>query len=402
MWAGYNRPCLALCVTIPAGRAVEIDGVRRVERCDCWREGLTARLLEDARIPPRYRRCELDTFVTYPNEKLLNAVKQARRFAETVPGVAERGSASSARPASARRTWPWRCCGGSWSTQRRARPVLRHARSAARHPQHLQPARSHGRDGHPPSGHGSRPARPRRHRVGKDVRVGRRDDEPHRQHALQRAAAHDLHVELRGHAGRRRPRTSRSRHGSDSEFTRVSTRCASSSSSTAPTTATLPTNGVPTISLTLCEGEARRSPHAARAIEGPRPSAVEAAGRRRAAIWAGPAERPAARHATLGAQRQSGSAISESAICNARPLPPHPVLQRPSATTATSTAACSKPALKDSVRRGARTGNPCGPAARAPAAADTIFFGGGTPSLLDPDEIGRLIAACRDTFAVDA
>jgi oxygen-independent coproporphyrinogen III oxidase len=33
-------------------------------------------------------------------------------------------------------------------------------------------------------------------------------------------------------------------------------------------------------------------------------------------------------------------------------------------------------------------------------AADTIFFGGGTPSLLDPDEIDRLIAACRDTFAL--
>jgi oxygen-independent coproporphyrinogen-3 oxidase len=31
-------------------------------------------------------------------------------------------------------------------------------------------------------------------------------------------------------------------------------------------------------------------------------------------------------------------------------------------------------------------------------AADTIFFGGGTPSLLEPEEIGRLIAACRETF----
>jgi oxygen-independent coproporphyrinogen III oxidase len=40
---------------------------------------------------------------------------------------------------------------------------------------------------------------------------------------------------------------------------------------------------------------------------------------------------------------------------------------------------------------------------RSPArgrAADTIFFGGGTPSLLEPEEIGRLIAACRDTFAI--
>jgi oxygen-independent coproporphyrinogen-3 oxidase len=34
------------------------------------------------------------------------------------------------------------------------------------------------------------------------------------------------------------------------------------------------------------------------------------------------------------------------------------------------------------------------------SAADTIFFGGGTPSLLEPDEVGRLIDACRDSFAV--
>ena len=30
--------------------------------------------------------------------------------------------------------------------------------------------------------------------------------------------------------------------------------------------------------------------------------------------------------------------------------------------------------------------------------ADTIFFGGGTPSLLDPDEVARLIAACRAAY----
>jgi oxygen-independent coproporphyrinogen-3 oxidase len=32
--------------------------------------------------------------------------------------------------------------------------------------------------------------------------------------------------------------------------------------------------------------------------------------------------------------------------------------------------------------------------------ADTIFFGGGTPSLLEPSEIGELIAACQESFAV--
>src|SRR5438477_12933074 len=34
--------------------------------------------------------------------------------------------------------------------------------------------------------------------------------------------------------------------------------------------------------------------------------------------------------------------------------------------------------------------------------ADTIFFGGGTPSLLEPDEIARVIDACRRTFALNA
>ena len=68
-------------------KAIEVDGVRRVERCDCWREGLAARLLDEARIPPRYRRCDLGTFVTYPNEKLLNAVKYARRFSEEFPAI---------------------------------------------------------------------------------------------------------------------------------------------------------------------------------------------------------------------------------------------------------------------------------------------------------------------------
>jgi oxygen-independent coproporphyrinogen-3 oxidase len=35
------------------------------------------------------------------------------------------------------------------------------------------------------------------------------------------------------------------------------------------------------------------------------------------------------------------------------------------------------------------------------SAADTIFFGGGTPSLLDPEDIGEIVRACRDSFALE-
>jgi oxygen-independent coproporphyrinogen III oxidase len=45
-------------------------------------------------------------------------------------------------------------------------------------------------------------------------------------------------------------------------------------------------------------------------------------------------------------------------------------------------------ALLDEIRRAAEPGT----------AADTIFFGGGTPSLLEPSEIAVLVSACRQAF----
>jgi DNA replication protein DnaC len=44
-------------------------------------------MLDESRIPPRYRRCELETFVTYPNEKLLAAVRYAKKFADEFPAI---------------------------------------------------------------------------------------------------------------------------------------------------------------------------------------------------------------------------------------------------------------------------------------------------------------------------
>jgi len=45
------------------------------------------RLLEDARIPPRYARCDLDNFVLYQNERLLSVIAQAKRFVDAFPAV---------------------------------------------------------------------------------------------------------------------------------------------------------------------------------------------------------------------------------------------------------------------------------------------------------------------------
>ena len=68
-------------------RPIEEAGVRRVARCDCWRDGLGHKLLAAARIPPRYQRCDLDNFLTYPNEELLRGLARAREFADAFPVV---------------------------------------------------------------------------------------------------------------------------------------------------------------------------------------------------------------------------------------------------------------------------------------------------------------------------
>ena len=71
-------------------RARDVDGVRRVERCECWRQQVALELLKDAKIPPRYHKCDFSSFVTYPNEQLLRTVKKARVFVDAFSGRRER------------------------------------------------------------------------------------------------------------------------------------------------------------------------------------------------------------------------------------------------------------------------------------------------------------------------
>src|SRR5215471_12353168 len=54
-------------------------------------------------------------------------------------------------------------------------------------------------------------------------------------------------------------------------------------------------------------------------------------------------------------------------------------------------------ALIDEIARAGRVGQA---GSAGTVGADTIFFGGGTPSLLEPSEIARIIAACESAFDV--
>ena len=69
-------------------RSIEDDRthVRRVVRCECWRDRLGQARLADARIPRRYQHCTLENFTAY-NESLQRAIKQARRMADAFPAV---------------------------------------------------------------------------------------------------------------------------------------------------------------------------------------------------------------------------------------------------------------------------------------------------------------------------
>jgi DNA replication protein DnaC len=69
-------------------KPVDDNAVRRVVRCDCWRDSVGHHRLLEAAIPTRYQHCTIANFTVY-NESLERAVAQARHVAESFPVVAK-------------------------------------------------------------------------------------------------------------------------------------------------------------------------------------------------------------------------------------------------------------------------------------------------------------------------
>ena len=70
-------------------KSVTTDGVDTVVRCDCWREELVSRALDEARIPPRFAKADLDNF-EHDMDTQRAAWTKAMAFVEAFP-IVERG-----------------------------------------------------------------------------------------------------------------------------------------------------------------------------------------------------------------------------------------------------------------------------------------------------------------------
>ena len=62
-------------------KPVEVEGVRRVIRCECWRAQVGQSRLADSNIPKRYQPCAFENFTAY-NESLERALEAAKRLPE--------------------------------------------------------------------------------------------------------------------------------------------------------------------------------------------------------------------------------------------------------------------------------------------------------------------------------
>jgi len=67
-------------------KTIEVDGVSRVTRCDCWHQRSFESLLKSARIPRRYTHCELSNFEAHTDSQR-DALRRATRLVDQFPVV---------------------------------------------------------------------------------------------------------------------------------------------------------------------------------------------------------------------------------------------------------------------------------------------------------------------------
>jgi DNA replication protein DnaC len=65
-------------------KTIDVDGVARVTRCDCWHQRSFESLLKSARIPRRYAHCEFANFETHTDSQR-EAFRRAVRIVEDFP-----------------------------------------------------------------------------------------------------------------------------------------------------------------------------------------------------------------------------------------------------------------------------------------------------------------------------
>ena len=69
-------------------KTIELDGVPRVTRCDCWHQRSFESLLKSARIPRRYTHCEFSNFDRHTDSQI-EAFRRAVRIVEDFPANAK-------------------------------------------------------------------------------------------------------------------------------------------------------------------------------------------------------------------------------------------------------------------------------------------------------------------------